>query len=83
MEGAFRELLAITVDGKVFDEDVSFEFWHELMLRDCEEVSVLLAHPKALNPNEKAYRALQRVRERWKARAVGELDGTLIRRRMI
>jgi hypothetical protein len=23
------------------------------MLRDCEEVSVLLAHLKALNPNEK------------------------------
>jgi len=83
MEGAFRELLAIAVDGKVFDEDVSFEFWQESMLRDCEEVSVLLAHLKALNPNEKAYRVLQRVRERWKARADGVLDDTPIRRRPI
>jgi hypothetical protein len=60
-----NELIAIGVDKKLLDEDLSFEFWSDELIVACDDAKAIIAFVRKQDKTPFSYVTLESVGDRW------------------
>ncbi len=63
-----HELIAVGISTGVFDEEVCFAYWSQVLVKACDAASAVIQYARSFDGQKDSYSDLVKLRDKWSKR---------------